>query len=121
LAAYRDQLADEREPVAIARFQLFHGRALSPVGTLPTGFAGSSDWLHGPEPLSTLTRSDGERVVLLGEPTVRTSWDAARRLPWLNGELELVEVMSSAEVCRWIEGRVGRSEVRDWPRMRAAA
>jgi hypothetical protein len=51
---------------------------------------------------------DGERTVLLAEPTVRASWDAVRRLSWLNGELDVVEVMTAAEVTGWLEARTGR-------------
>jgi hypothetical protein len=108
VSAYRDGPADGSEPVAVARFQLFRPQALSPDGTLPPGFAGSADWLWGPEPLSAVPRVGGERTVLLAEPTVRASWDAARRVSWLNGELDVIEVMTAAEVTGWIEARIGR-------------
>jgi hypothetical protein len=108
VAAYRDEPADGSEPVATARFQLFRPEALLPDGTLPPGFVGSDDWLWGPEPLTALPRVDGERTVLLAEPTVRASWDAVRRLSWLNGELDVVEVMTAAEVTGWLEARTGR-------------
>jgi hypothetical protein len=108
VAVYRDRPAGDPEPVAVARFQLFRPQALLPDGTLPAGFAGSDDWLWGPEPLAAVPRVGGERVVLLAEPAVRTSWDAARKLPWLNGNLEIVEVMTPAEVAGWIEARTGR-------------
>ena len=108
VAAYRDGPADGSEPVAVARFQLFRPQALSPDGTLPPGFAGSDDWLWGPEPLTAVPRVDGERTVLLAEPTVRASWEAVRRLSWLNGELDVIEVMTAAEVTGWLEARTGR-------------
>ena len=108
VAAYRDGPADGSEPVAVARFQFFRPQALLPDGTLPPGFAGSDDWLWGPEPLTAVPRVDGERTMLLAEPTVRASWDAVRRLAWLNGELDVIEVMTAAEVIGWIEARTGR-------------
>jgi hypothetical protein len=108
IAAYRDAPAVGPEPVAVARFQFFRPQALLPDGTLPPGFAGSDDWLWGPEPLSAVPRVDGERAVLIAEPTVRASWDAVRRVSWLNGELDVIEVMTAAEVTHWIEARTGR-------------
>ncbi len=108
VATYRDRPAGDPEPVAVARFQLVRPQALLPDGTLPAGFAGSDDWLWGPEPLAAVPRVDGERTVLLAEPVVRASWDAARKLPWLNGELELIDVMTPWEVVGWLEARNGR-------------
>ena len=109
VAAYRDGPADGSEPVAaVARFQLFRPQALTPDGTLPPGFAGSDDWLWGPEPLTAVPRVDCERTVLLAEPTVRSSWDAVRRVSWLNAELDVVDVMTAAEVTGWLETRTGR-------------
>jgi hypothetical protein len=108
VAAYRDAPAGYPEPVAVSRWQLFRPQALRPDGTLPPGFAGSDDWLWGPELLAAVPRLDGERTVLLAEPTVKTSWDAVRKLPWLDGELELVEVMPAAGVADWIAARTGR-------------
>ena len=108
IAVCRDAPAVGPEPVAVARFQLFRPHALRPDGTLPPGFAGSDDWLWGPESLTAVPRVDGERTVLLAEPTVRASWDAVRRVSWLNGDLDVIEVMTAAEVTGWIEARTGR-------------
>ncbi|HET6572694.1 MAG TPA: hypothetical protein VFG68_03755 [Fimbriiglobus sp.] len=108
IAAYRDAPAVGPGPVVFARFQFFRPQALRPDGTLPPGFAGSDDWLWGPELLSAVPRVYGERTVLLAEPTVRASWDAVRRLSWLTGELDVIEVMTAAEVTGWIEARTGQ-------------
>jgi hypothetical protein len=105
---YRDAPPDGAELVAVTRFQLFRPQALRPDGTLPPGFTGTDDWLWGPEPLTAVPRVDGERTVLIAEPTVRTSWDAARRLPWLNGDLDVIEVLTAAEVTGWLEARTGQ-------------
>jgi hypothetical protein len=121
VSVYRDGPADGSEPVAVARFQLFGPQALRPDGTLPPGFAGSGDWLWGPEPLAAVPRVDGERTVLLAEPAVRASWGAARRVPWLNGELDVIEVMTAAEVTGWVEARTGRRRTAEpAPVLRAA-
>jgi hypothetical protein len=121
IAAYRDAPGVGPEPVAVARFQLFRPQALRPDGTLPPGFVGSDDWLWGPEPLAAVPRVGGERAVLLAEPTVRASWDAARRVSWLNGELDVIEVMTAAEVTGWIEARTGRRQPAERaPALRAA-
>jgi hypothetical protein len=106
--AYRDAPADGSELVATARFQFFRPQALLPDGTLPPGFAGSDAWLWGPEPLTAVPRVNGERTLLLAEPAVRASWEAVRRLSWLTGELDVIEVMTAAEVTGWVEARTGR-------------
>ena len=109
VAAYRDQAPNPLAQVATARFQLFRPSALQADGTLPTGFGGSDHWLWGTEPLGAIPRTNGERIVLLGEPAFRATWDVARKFSWLVGELDVVEVMSSAEVADWLAARTGRA------------
>lgn len=109
VAAYRDQPTDPAAAVATARFQLFRPTALQADGTLPAGFGGCDHWLWGTEPLSAIPRENGERVVLLGEPVVRATWDVARKFSWLVGELDVVEVMTSAAVGEWLAARTGRA------------
>lgn len=109
VAAYRDQPADPVAAVTAARFQLFRPAALRADGTLPTDFGGCDHWLWGTEPLAAIPRENGERVVLLGEPVVRTTWDVARKFSWLVGELDVVEVMTSAAVTEWLAARTGRA------------
>ncbi|OWK41584.1 hypothetical protein [Fimbriiglobus ruber] len=108
---YRDQTADPIDPVAAtAEFQLFRSSALRPDGTLPDGFAGSDHWLWGPEPLAVVARERGERVVLLGEPAFRKTWDAVRRLPLVAGDLSVIEFLSADEVAAWIAARAGKRQ-----------
>jgi hypothetical protein len=109
VAAYRDQAPNPMAQVATARFQLYRPAALRPDGTLPAGFGGCDHWLFGTEPLAAIPREDGERVVLLGEPAVRTSWDVGRKFSWLVGELDVIEVMSAAQVADWVAARTGRA------------
>jgi hypothetical protein len=106
---YRNAPATGDEVIAAARFQFLRPDALRPDGTLPPGFAAADDWLWGPEPLAALPRVNGERTVLIAEPTFRGTWDAVRKLPWLDGELELVEVLTPVAVGDWIAARTGRS------------
>lgn len=120
VAAYRDQPTNPLAQVATARFQLFRTSALQTGGTLPSGFGGSDHWLWGAEPLGAIPLEHGERVVLLGEPVFRATWDVARKFSWLIGELDVVEVMSSAEVEHWIAARTGRSVLRAEDVRRAA-
>jgi hypothetical protein len=108
LAAYRDQTTDPDAATATARFQFFRPSALRTDGSVPRGFAGSDHWLWGREPLAAVPRVGGERVVLLGEPAFRETWDAARRLPRVNGRLDVIEVLSAAAVTEWLAGQTGR-------------
>ncbi len=108
VAACRDQAPDPAVDAATARFQLFRPAALRDDGTLPLGFHGCDHWIWGTEPLAAVPREDGERVVLLGDPVFRATWDVARKFPWLLGELEVVQMMTAAEVADWIAARTGR-------------
>jgi hypothetical protein len=80
--------------IAEARFQLFRPSGLQSDGTLPDGFRGSDHWLWNREPLAAVPRVDGERVVLLGEPAYRLTWEIDRRFPQLAADLDLVDVLS---------------------------
>jgi hypothetical protein len=79
--------------VAEARFQLFRPSALQPNGTLPTGFRGSDHWQWNREPLAAVPRLGGERVVLLGDPAYRATWEVERRFPRLAADVELLDVL----------------------------
>jgi hypothetical protein len=105
---YRNAPPTGEQITAAARFQFLRPEALRPDGTVPPGFGASDHWLWGPEPLAALPRVNGERAVLIAEPTFRATWDAARKLPWLDGELELVEVLTPAAVGDWLAARTGR-------------
>ncbi len=109
VAAYQGRPADDADDlVAHARFQFYRPAALRPGGTLPTGFAGADHWLWGRQPLSELPRIDGERVVLIGDPVVRSTWDVAPMLPHVAAGVDVLEVMSEAAVGDWLGGRRGQ-------------
>lgn len=104
IAAYRGTGLNPAEPpVATARFQFFRPKALQPEGTLPSGFAGSDDWLWGPEPLAAIPFADGERTVLLGEPISEFAWEAVRRFPFPAERLDVVETLTESDVWNWMQ------------------
>lgn len=104
IAAYRGTSPNQTEPpVATARFQFFHPRALRPDGTLPPGFTGSGDWLWGPEPLGVIPFVDGERTVLLGEPVAAMAWEAVRRFPFPAERLDVLETVTESDVMAWMQ------------------
>lgn len=103
--AYLDADTDPDAAVMTARFQLFRPSALQPDGTLPRGFAGSDHWVWGEQSPAVLPQENGERVVLLGEPTFAAEWDVERKFPRLNAEVERVEALGRAEVERWLAAR----------------
>ena len=94
--------------VAEARFQFFRPSAVRPDGSLPGGFRGSDHWLWGHEPLAAVPRVDGERVVLLGEPAFRRTWEVERRFPAMPAELRLLRVLSPFQVAERLSRLAGQ-------------
>ena len=114
VAAYRD--ADPVTPagvpmVAAGRFQLFRPSAVRPDGSVPVGFGGSDHWLWPHQPLAALPRIDGERVVLLGEPAFRQTWEVERRFPAMAAEVQPLQALSPFQVAERL-GRLAGQPVR---------
>lgn len=108
IASYRGTGLNQAEPpVATARFQFFHPKALRADGTLPPGFTGSDDWIWGPEPLAVITFVDGERTILIGEPVTAMAWEAVRRFPFPAERLDVVETLTERNVAEWMQKHVG--------------
>lgn len=80
--------------IAEARFQFFRPSALQPDGSLPAGFRGCDHWLWGTQPLAAVPRIDGERIVLIGTPAFRQTWEIERRFPAMAADVRLLEVFS---------------------------
>jgi hypothetical protein len=109
--------------VAEARFQLFRPSAVRPDGSVPGGFRGCDHWLWGHEPLAAVPRVDGERVVLLGDPAYRATWEVERRFPAMAADAELVQVLGPFQVAERL-GRLAGRPVPVWvpePRIEGAA
>jgi hypothetical protein len=109
--AYRD--ANPVLPAGIplvveAHFQLSMPSALQADGTLPSGFAGCQHWLWPTMPLATVPRVKGERLLLLGEPAFRLTWDVNRRFPTMPANVELVETLSSRRVVEYFNRLTGK-------------
>ena len=88
--------------LAEARWQFYSAAALDGRDRLPEGFAGSAYWLWPHTPLATVPRIDGERLILVGPPAYRLTWDVSRRFPALAAELRLDEVLHPAAVQDWL-------------------
>jgi hypothetical protein len=84
--------------VAEAHFQLFKPAAVQADGSVPDGFRGCDHWLWGTEPLAAVPRVDGERVVVLGDPAFRATWEVERRFPALAADVTLLEVLGPFQV-----------------------
>jgi len=101
VAAYRDvnpTTAAGVPMVAEARFQFYLPGALYPNGALPTGFGGSEHWLWPETPLGSVSRINGERVLLIGPPAYRATWEVSRQFPALAAEVQLREVLNPFQV-----------------------
>jgi hypothetical protein len=94
--------------VAEARLQMYAPAALRSDGTLPLGFGGSDHWLWPNAPLASVPRIDGERVVLLGPPPYRATWEVSRRFPALPAEVQLADVLSPFRVAERLSNLAGR-------------
>ena len=96
------QVPPDDVPEVAARFQFFGPRALRPDGTLPLGLSGNRHWIWGKRPLAGIPRIDGERVVLIAEPSVPVAWDAIPRFPQMPASVRVIERLASAAVDAWI-------------------
>jgi hypothetical protein len=76
-------------------FQLFVPAALQSDCTLVAGFAGCEHWLWPTQPLSAITRINGERVVLVGPAIVNPSLEVEPRFPTLKTESEVIETLNT--------------------------
>lgn len=94
--------------VAEGRFQLFAPAAIGPDGSVPPGFRGCDHWLWGTFPLARVPRVDGERVVLLGEPAYRLTWEVERRFPALPAEADVVQVLGQFAVAERLSRLAGQ-------------
>ncbi|HEY2910816.1 MAG TPA: hypothetical protein VGI99_11255, partial [Gemmataceae bacterium] len=74
-------------------YQLLRPEALHSDGTVPSGFAACPHWLWGWEPLASVPRLDGERIVLLGEPVFPLSWEVERRFPAMAAEATVIQML----------------------------
>ena len=90
---FQTLLAQWTSDARIAESQFFQPSALQPDATLLPGFRGSDHWVWGRESLRALPRVNGERIVMIGEPTMNTRGDGQR--PLVNGEVEMLEVIGS--------------------------
>jgi hypothetical protein len=94
--------------VAESRLQMYAPSALRSDGTLPEGFGGSDHWLWPHTALASVPRIEGERVVLLGPPPFRATWEMSRRFPALPAEVRLLEVLSPFRVAERLGNLAGR-------------
>lgn len=94
---------------AEARFQMYMPAALRADGTLPTGFGACEHWLWPTAALASVPRIDGERVVLLGPPAYRATWDVTRRFPAMSADLRLIEALSPARVAERLKKLTGNT------------
>jgi hypothetical protein len=94
--------------VAEARLQMYAPAALRPDGTLPEGFGGSDHWLWPHAALATVPRVEGERVILLGPPPYRATWEVTRRFPALPADVKLLDVLSPFRVAERLGKLAGR-------------
>lgn len=76
-------------------FQLFAPAAIRADGTLPPGFAGCEHWLWPTQPLASVPRINGERVVLVGPAVVRHSLDVPPRFPALAVESDVIQTLNA--------------------------
>lgn len=84
--------------IAEAHFQMFKHTAIQPDGSVPAGFRGSDHWLWANQPLAAIPKFENERVVLLGEPAFRITWEVEKRFPGLAANVRVLQVLSPGAV-----------------------
>ena len=104
IAAYH-QLTIGKTPIATARFQLLHPRALQDDGTIPSGFQTSEHWIWNDRPLHELPRIGSERTLVVAEPIYTAAWEAIRLLPFPVEKLEVIDRLGESEVREWIRSQ----------------
>lgn len=106
VAAYRDVNPTSAAGVTMlaeGRFQMYAAGALRADGSLPGDFGGSDHWLWPHTAFAAVPSVRGERVVLLGPPAYRATWEVARRFPALPAEVRVLETFDPAQVRERIE------------------
>ncbi len=91
-----------------ARFQFYKLEAVRTDGSLPAGFAGCDNWLWPASPLAAIPRCEGERVLMLGPPVSRTSWEVRARFPKLAAEVSVVEELGPFRVAEELSRFAGK-------------
>ena len=119
LAACQDTAPNEGV-VATGRFQFYRPEALRANGTLPRGFEGASTWFWGRETLDTVPQQNGERILLIGEPVLPTTWEVTRRFSRIAAEAKMVDVLTAGEVETWLRARSPKYRPSSLPVQRAA-
>jgi hypothetical protein len=94
--------------VAEVRFQFLRPSAVRPDGSVPGGFRGSDLWVWGHQPLASVPRVDGERMLILGVPAFRRTWEVERRFPAMPAAVRLLQVLSPFQVAERLGRIAGR-------------
>ena len=102
LAVYRGEGRQQGGLVGRASFGMYSAGALRADLTLPEGLAGCDHWLWGGGSPASIPYCDGERIILLGPPPFRMTWEVERRFPHVRGEAQLVEVLDGEMVRGWL-------------------
>lgn len=95
-----------------ARFQMYGVGALRPGGVMPEGFGGNDHWLWPHTAMASVPVCDGERIVLLGPPAYRATWEFTRRFPSLPAEARLLETLTPSQVAERV-AILNRSQLTD--------
>jgi hypothetical protein len=90
---------------AETRFRFLKPAALQADGTLPEGFRASDHWYWGHESLAEFPLENGERLVLADDPAFEETHPVERRFPRLPAGVDVLDVMSRAEVESWLRQR----------------
>jgi len=91
------------------RFQLYAPAAIQPDGTLRKGFGGCDHWLWPATPLAAIPQVKGERMILLGRPVYRATWDTNLRFQGMPAVLRIVEVMNPFRVAEQLSLLTGKT------------
>ena len=94
----------EEEPVT-GFWNLYNWQAVQSNGELPAAddFTHSSVWLWNEGYPADIPLFEGQRVVLLGPPSLERSWNAMRIFEFVPASLKIEKTLSSDEVRTWLQ------------------
>lgn len=100
---------EDGEPVFTARRQFVRPSALGRAGSIE-GWSAVDHWLWGMESLKTLPRFEGDRLVLIAEPTISTTWISEIRDTGVRPEATMPAEMTANEVDEFLRMWTGREQ-----------
>jgi len=97
------QLCHDQGPVLTGAFNLWNWTGVQADGTLPAGSLASDAWIWNEGVPTDIVPFEGQRIVVLGEPSYHRQWRGGLVFGGLPPELEIQEKLPEASVREWLK------------------